>query len=208
MGRPYESELSELGQTYAWSMAASAESLAGSLAEALRLPLIAVGSGGSLTSASVAAILHMRFTGLVARVMTPYDLAMSPLSLKETGVLLCTAGGSNPDVLSCFEGLVRREPGFWRQSALGGILRLRRSHRLTAGHSATSSLHLSEKMASSQRTRFLQQLCCSFGRMSTSFPCPRHYPFTLTTSCILACSLHSFSAALKTKPGHSVAVAP
>ena len=110
MGRPYESELSELGQTYAWSMAASAESLAGSLAETVRLPLIAVGSGGSLTSASIAATLHMRFTGLVARVMTPYDLAMSPLSLKETAVLLCTAGGSNPDVLSCFEGLVRREP--------------------------------------------------------------------------------------------------
>jgi hypothetical protein len=42
--------------------------------------------------------------------MTPYELAMSPLSLKETGVLLCTAGGSNPDVLSCFDGLVRREP--------------------------------------------------------------------------------------------------
>ncbi|MGE3999007.1 MAG: sucrose-6-phosphate hydrolase [Planctomycetaceae bacterium] len=42
--------------------------------------------------------------------MTPYDLATSPLSLKEAGVLLCTAGGSNPDILSCFDGLVRREP--------------------------------------------------------------------------------------------------
>mgnify|MGYP001166139494 CR=1 FL=1 len=110
MGRPYKSELAELGETYAWSMAASPESLAASLAMAVRLPLIAVGSGGSLTSASVAAALHMRFTGLLARVMTPYDLSMSPLSLKEIGVLVCTAGGSNPDVLSCFEGLVRREP--------------------------------------------------------------------------------------------------
>ena len=42
--------------------------------------------------------------------MTPYEVAMSSLALKETGVLLCTAGGSNPDVLSCFDGLVRREP--------------------------------------------------------------------------------------------------
>jgi hypothetical protein len=92
-------------------MTASPESLAASLARALRLPLIAVGSGGSLTSASVVAALHMRFTGLVARIMTPYDIAMSPLSLKETGVLLCTAAGSNPDILSCFDGLVRREPG-------------------------------------------------------------------------------------------------
>jgi fructoselysine-6-P-deglycase FrlB-like protein len=110
MGRPYESELAELRETYAWGMTASPESLSASLAKALRLPLIAVGSGGSLTSASVAAALHMRFTGLLARTMTPYDLAMSPLSLKETAVLLCTAGGSNPDILACFDGLVRREP--------------------------------------------------------------------------------------------------
>jgi fructoselysine-6-P-deglycase FrlB-like protein len=110
MGRPYEAELSEFNETYAWSLAASVKSLADSLATAVRLPLIAVGSGGSLTSASVAAVLHTQFTGLVSRVMTPYELAMSPLALKQTGVLLCTAGGSNPDVLACFDGLVRREP--------------------------------------------------------------------------------------------------
>ena len=110
MGRPYESELAEFDETYAWSMAASVESMASSLATAVRLPLIAVGSGGSLTSASLAAALHTQYTGLVARVMTPYELAMSPLAMKEMGVLLCTAGGSNPDVLSCFEGLLRREP--------------------------------------------------------------------------------------------------
>jgi hypothetical protein len=110
MGRPYESELSELDETYAWSMSASPDSLAASLQTAVRLPLIAIGSGGSLTSASVAAALHTRFTGMLARVMTPYELAMSPLALRDTGTLLCTAGGSNPDVLSCFEGLVRREP--------------------------------------------------------------------------------------------------
>lgn len=110
MGRPYESELSEFNETYAWGLAASVGPLAASLGTAMRLPLIAVGSGGSLTSASVAAVLHTQFTGQLARVMTPYELAMSPLALKNTGILLCTAGGSNPDVLSCFEGLIRREP--------------------------------------------------------------------------------------------------
>ncbi len=110
MGRPYESELSEFDETYSWGLAVAVEPLAASLATAARLPLIAVGSGGSLTSACVAAALHTEFTGLVARVMTPYELAMSPLTLKAMGVLLCTAGGSNPDVLTCFDGLVRREP--------------------------------------------------------------------------------------------------
>ncbi len=110
MGRPYESELSEFNETYTWSLTAAVEPLAASLASAAHLPLITVGSGGSLTSASVAAALHAQFTGRITRVMTPYELAMSPLTLKETGVLLCTAGGSNPDVLACFDGLVRREP--------------------------------------------------------------------------------------------------
>ena len=109
MGRPYESELAEFADTYVWSMDASVETLASSLAQIARKPLIAVGSGGSLTSASIACVLHTRFTGMLTRVMTPYELAMSPLALKEYGVLLCTAGGSNPDVLSCFEGLIRRE---------------------------------------------------------------------------------------------------
>lgn len=111
MGRPYESELLELEDTYSWSLTAPLESLAASIATASRFPLITVGSGGSLTSASVAAVLHMRFSGLLARVMTPYELSMSPVSLGKTGVLLCTAGGSNPDILSCFDSLVRREPG-------------------------------------------------------------------------------------------------
>lgn len=110
MGRPYETELAGFAETYAWSMAASVGALASSLARTTRMPLIVVGSGGSLTSASIACALHTQFTGMLARVMTPYDLAMSPLTLKESGVLLCTAGGSNPDVLSCFEGLIRREP--------------------------------------------------------------------------------------------------
>ena len=110
MGRPYESELSELNETYAWSMVAPVESLAASIERTARLPLITVGSGGSLTSACVAATVHTRFTGMLSRVMTPYELATSPLALKQTGILLCTAGGSNPDVLSCYEGLVQREP--------------------------------------------------------------------------------------------------
>jgi len=110
MGRPYESELKEFQKTYNWSLFAPVKSLAESLASVIRFPLIAVGSGGSLTSAAVVAMLHTQFTGQLARVMTPYELAMSPVSLHETGVLLCTAGGSNPDVLSCFDAMVRREP--------------------------------------------------------------------------------------------------
>jgi hypothetical protein len=111
MGRPYESELAELSETYSWAMAAPVESLAASIQNVAHLPLIAVGSGGSLTSACVAATVHTRVTGQLSRVMTPYEIAASPLSLTQVGILLCSAGGSNPDVLSCYEGLIQREPG-------------------------------------------------------------------------------------------------
>lgn len=47
MGRPYESEIAEFAETYAWSMDASVEALSSSLARITRMPLVAVGSGGS-----------------------------------------------------------------------------------------------------------------------------------------------------------------
>jgi hypothetical protein len=71
MGRPYESELKEFQETYNWSLSAPVKSLAESLASVIRFPLIAVGSGGSLTSAAVVAMLHTKFTGQLTRVMTP-----------------------------------------------------------------------------------------------------------------------------------------
>lgn len=111
MGRPYESELAELSETYDWAIAESVESLASSIEKASDLALVSVGSGGSATAACVAALVHTHFTGLLSRVMTPYELAASPLALKQIGILICTAGGSNPDVLTCYEGLIKREPG-------------------------------------------------------------------------------------------------
>ncbi len=110
MGRPYETELAELSDTYSWAMVADVALVAASIEKAAHIPLVAVGSGGSLSSASIAAAVHTRLTGQLSRVMTPYELAASPLALKQTAIVLCTAGGSNPDVLSCFEGLIQREP--------------------------------------------------------------------------------------------------
>jgi len=110
MGRPYETELAELSKTYDWAILESVETLASSIEKASHLALVSVGSGGSATAACVAALVHTRFTGLLSRVMTPYELAASPLALKQIGILICTAGGSNPDVLNCYEGLIKREP--------------------------------------------------------------------------------------------------
>jgi hypothetical protein len=55
-------------------MAEPVDSLAGTVRSIARLPLVAVGSGGSLTSAYIAAFLHSFYSGQMAQAVTPYDL--------------------------------------------------------------------------------------------------------------------------------------
>lgn len=110
MGRPYATEITELYDTYLWSLAAPIDALADSIVESAGHPLIAIGSGGSLTSAHFACLLHTRFTGRSAQVLTPYELMGSAQALGDSSVLVCSAGGSNPDVLACVENAVDRAP--------------------------------------------------------------------------------------------------
>ena len=110
MGRPYVTELSELDATYEWCMQAPVEDLARSIGKTANNGLIAVGSGGSLTSAHFASFLHTFFTGQVSQVFTPYELVASSQSLGPFAVLVCSAGGSNPDILLVTEFALKRAP--------------------------------------------------------------------------------------------------
>jgi hydroxymethylpyrimidine pyrophosphatase-like HAD family hydrolase len=110
MGRPYAVELEELDATYAWSIGAPISELARSVARCVHHPLIAVGSGGSLTSAHFAGLLHTRFTGQASQTLTPYELATASQSFADTAILICSAGGSNPDVITAAELVLKRMP--------------------------------------------------------------------------------------------------
>jgi fructoselysine-6-P-deglycase FrlB-like protein/hydroxymethylpyrimidine pyrophosphatase-like HAD family hydrolase len=110
LGKPYTSELNTLGDTYDYSLALPVESLAAFLRSGAALSLVSVGSGGSLTSAHLAAQLHTHYTGKLVKAMTPLELVSSPANLRDLAVLVVTAGGRNPDILGCFERVVKREP--------------------------------------------------------------------------------------------------
>ena len=110
MGRPYSTELSELDATYAWSVQTEIDGLAHAVSKAAGFPLIAVGSGGSLTSAHFVSLLHTSFTGQIGQVLTPLEAATTVQHLAGTSVLICSASGSNPDVLSATESLIKRAP--------------------------------------------------------------------------------------------------
>jgi fructoselysine-6-P-deglycase FrlB-like protein len=110
LGKPYDSDLNQLPETYRWATEVSIDRLVNPLLAATSLPLVTVGSGGSFTTADFAAALHRGQTGMLASAQTPMEAASAPLHLRSLAVLLVTAGGKNPDVLGVFERLVVREP--------------------------------------------------------------------------------------------------
>ncbi len=109
MGRPYASELRSLAATYRWAGTYNVEPLAKALSTAATVPLLSTGSGGSLTAAHFAALLHHRCFGWVAKAVTPLELVAAP-ELRRAAVLLLTASGGNGDILDTFRHVVTREP--------------------------------------------------------------------------------------------------
>ncbi|MFP5262012.1 MAG: HAD hydrolase family protein [Blastocatellia bacterium] len=88
----------------------SVASLAGIIASSSSFPLLATGSGGSLTAASIAARLHQKFAGKIAKSVTPLEVLPAAAELKETAALLISAGGKNSDIIAAFKQLIGHEP--------------------------------------------------------------------------------------------------
>ena len=109
MGKPYASELRQLSTTLDWASTVEMKPLRRIVSAAESLPLMAVGSGGSLTAAHLLAAAHRRYTGHQASVVTPLDAAVHSLD-PSLSLWLLSAGGSNVDILASFSALVRCEP--------------------------------------------------------------------------------------------------
>lgn len=110
MGKPYASELKALTTTYGWATTAPVASLARALASASSTPILIIGSGGSLTAAHFAAALHQKHTGKLAKAVTPLEAASHLADLRDTAVMVLSAGGKNPDVLGILKKAVGYEP--------------------------------------------------------------------------------------------------
>lgn len=108
MGKPFATELAELPRTYEWALGFPIDQLASTIARG-RLPLLAVGSGGSFTTAHLACTLHQHHFRLPASPMTPLELVSAEIDLREAAVLLLTAGGKNPDIIAAADEAVSRD---------------------------------------------------------------------------------------------------
>ncbi len=110
MNRKYGTQLRMLKDTYKWALDADIDKLKRSIELSVDSPLIAVGSGGSLTVASLAALLHTYSTGRIASHMTPFEFVSQNNEIQNTAILMVTAGGRNSDILSTFKEIIFREP--------------------------------------------------------------------------------------------------
>lgn len=110
VGKRYARELDGLAGTYSWAIGASVDILSRSVRSISSLPLLAVGSGGSFTTAQFAAAVHREYTSGLATALTPLEAVETPQSLRKAGVLVLSGRGRNPDVLGAFRRIVAREP--------------------------------------------------------------------------------------------------
>ena len=109
MKSQYQRELEALDKVYAAAMALDITEFAAVVERQIEYPLLAIGSGGSFSTASFAAGLHERRTGRLARAATPLSVLNSQDI--ETGVICFSASGRNRDISLAYKNAAQREGG-------------------------------------------------------------------------------------------------
>lgn len=100
---PYETELSHLDRTLSRAAKIDISGLKTAISAASESSIIAVGSGGSYTVASLLCSLHEAYTGRVSRAVTPLELICNPTLAFASPIFVISAEGKNPDVLEALQ---------------------------------------------------------------------------------------------------------
>jgi HAD superfamily hydrolase (TIGR01484 family) len=110
LGKPFDKEIEDIPASLTWAFAEPIHSSFREMVSTFSsLPLLVVGSGGSLSGAHFVARLHEQTTGQMARAITPLELLFSQVNPALHAVLFLTASGNNKDILSAFDNSIRRE---------------------------------------------------------------------------------------------------
>jgi len=116
LGKPFLSELHQLEETYCAASALDLSTLSAAISETQRYPLLAIGSGGSLSAAYFVCQLHQLASGHIARPATPLEVVSmleepgSRRSIISSAAMCFTAGGSNADINRVWRFLINAEP--------------------------------------------------------------------------------------------------
>ena len=114
MGKPFKGELKKLSETIRWAEQQDVTRLARFLfAENKQIPLVCIGSGGSLSACHYAVQLNLQRNGVLAQAMTPLQLMYSGRDvLRSSKLLFLSASGKNKDILNAIKyGVKYNETG-------------------------------------------------------------------------------------------------
>lgn len=114
MGKPFKGELKKLSDTIRWAEQQDVTRLAQFLfAENKQIPLVCIGSGGSLSACHYAVQLYQQCNGVLAQAMTPLQLMYAGHNIiRSSKLLFLSASGKNKDILSAIKyGVKYNETG-------------------------------------------------------------------------------------------------
>lgn len=108
MGKPFESELEKIEESFLWSNELDLTNLTNFINE-INTPIYIVGSGGSLSACYFAAELFEK-EGKFAKAITPLELLNLDETLRKSSILFISASGRNVDIKIAFKKAVEAEP--------------------------------------------------------------------------------------------------
>ena len=92
-------------EVYDWALTTPISKITEFVRRSDKTPLYVIGSGGSLSSATFASLLH-QMTGIISKCLTPLEFLGYGHIDRNCSVLIITAGGNNKDILSAFDRTV------------------------------------------------------------------------------------------------------
>ncbi len=98
MGKPFTSELQQIPSTIEWIAGVEVLPLRAFILASHRRNVIAVGAGGSYTAAELIRIC-LDAKGIEAQALTPLAFIDKSASIRDSNVMIFTAGGNNADVI-------------------------------------------------------------------------------------------------------------
>ena len=114
MGKPFKGELEKLPETIRWAEQQDVTRLARFLfVENKQMPLVCIGSGGSLSACHYAVLLYEQCNGVLAQAMTPLQLMYAGYNIiRSSKLLFLSASGKNKDILYAIKyGIKYNETG-------------------------------------------------------------------------------------------------
>jgi hypothetical protein len=99
VGKPYKLELGQLDATFRWALDLDLSNFSEEVKKADDSPLLAIGSGGSLSTACLIAALEQQRGGNFASFDSPLLASRNQALLARARVFIVSARGRNPDVL-------------------------------------------------------------------------------------------------------------